>query len=341
MEVAVLTPNREKAWETFVNMSSQATLAHLLGWRNVVEKTYAHKPCYLMAVEQQRVLGILPLFRIQTVLFGRFLVTAPYLSHGGLLAEDEQVGRALIEAARGLTQQQNAQYLEIRGLSQAGHGLSRKDTYCTFLLPLAHDPQALWARFEGRARKAVRKALASGLHIERGHGCLHVFTNVLNHHMRDLGTPFHQDTFYRNILAELPERSDLLMVRNARNYIGGVLLVSCKDTVLPLYGGALTAHKASAPMSLLVWEMIRTCCEQGFRYLDFGRSRWGSGTFLFKRQWGALPSPLFYEYHLGEGTRMPDVDPTNPKFRLPIEMWKNLPLPITRMLGPQLIRLFP
>jgi serine/alanine adding enzyme len=96
-----------------------------------------------------------------------------------------------------------------------------------------------------------------------------------------------------------------------------------------------------ATMSLLTWEIIRNGCEKGFKYFDFGRSRWDSGTALFKRQWGAQPSPLFYEYYLPGGGSLPDQDPTNPKFRLAIALWKRLPVFAAKALGPFIVRDIP
>ncbi|MDE2060227.1 MAG: FemAB family PEP-CTERM system-associated protein [candidate division NC10 bacterium] len=341
IDVALLAPDQEKAWEDFVEASSHATFAHLLGWRNMVEKTYHHTPFYLMAQERGRVVGLLPLFLIESRIFGRFMVTAPYLSYGGLIADDAEASRSLVEKARELAIEQRVEYLEIRGSRRIDQGLILKDKYCTFVLSLCRGPKALWSRLEGRARKAVRKAMYSGLMVERGHSLVEAFAGLVSRHMRDLGTPFHRAIFYRNILAEFQNQSEILMVSHRGRPIGGVLLVTSKDTVFPLYGGALIESRAFSPMSLLIWETILFGCERGLAYLDFGRSRWDSGTFFFKRQWGAQPFPLFYEYHFADGIRMPDMDPTNPSFHVAVAIWKRLPAFMARALGPAIIRDIP
>jgi FemAB-related protein (PEP-CTERM system-associated) len=342
MDVVLLSPEREKDWCRFVAGSPHATLGHLLGWRNVVQKTYRHTPYYLMAGDGPSVVGILPLFLIRSPFFGRFLTTAPYLSYGGLIADDERAARALIQTARDLASRQRAQYVEIRGLSRVGQELRLKDKYCTFLLPLSEGADVLWRRFEGgRARKAVRRALKSGLSVERGHHLLTRFADVMSRHMRDLGTPFHRVRFYRHIIEAFPEHSEILMARHDSRYIAGILLISWKETVYDLYAAGLREYNRFAPTSLLVWEAIRSACERGLRYFDFGRSRWDSGTFFFKRQWGAQPYPLFYEYHLTSGGNLPDVDPSNPRFRLASALWKRLPVVAAKALGPWIIRDIP
>jgi serine/alanine adding enzyme len=342
MKVVLLTPDREKAWEQFLNDSPQATLGHLLGWRNVVQKTYHHTPYYLMAMDGQSIEGVLPLFLIQSPFFGKFLVTAPYLSYGGMLANNEGASCALTEAAQELALEQKVRYIEIRGLSRVDQGLLLKDKYCTFLLPLSAGPDVLWQGFEGgRARKTIRKAVKSGISLERGHHLMPIYADIMSRHMRDLGTPYHRIPFYQCIVEAFPQEAEILMARYGDQYIGGILLVTYKETVYDCYAAALREYKSLGAASLLIWEAIRSACDRGLKYFDFGRSRWDSGTFFFKRQWRAHPVPLFYEYHLLGGTNVPDVDPTNARFRRAIALWKRLPVFAANALGPLLIKDIP
>jgi serine/alanine adding enzyme len=342
MDVVLVTRDWEEAWQRFVDASPQATLAHLLGWRNVVQKTYRHIPYYLMSVDGQAIKGVLPLFLIRSLLFGRLLATAPYLSYGGLLADDERAAQALVQAARRMASEQRAQSVEIRGLSRINQGLLLKDEYCTFLLSLSVGPEALWRQFDGgRARTAIRKALKVGLVVEGGHHLRAIFADVMSRHMRDLGTPFHGTRFYQHIAEEFPQQSEILMARHGDRYVGGILLISFKDTVYWYCGVGLREYKSLAPVSLLIWEAIRSACERGFAYFDFGRSRWDSGTFLFKRQWRAQPVPLYYEYHLMSDGNLPDMDPTNASFRWAIAFWKRLPVFAAKALGPLIIKDIP
>ena len=92
MAVVLLTREWEEAWQHFVEASPQAPLAHQLGWLNGVQKTYGHTPYYLSSVGGSAVTGVLPLFFMRNPLFGRFLVTAPYLTYGGRLARHESAG---------------------------------------------------------------------------------------------------------------------------------------------------------------------------------------------------------------------------------------------------------
>ena len=86
-----------------------------------------------------------------------------------------------------------------------------------------------------------------------------------------------------------------------------------------------------------VWRR-RHSCGRGLRVFDYGRSKQGTGSYSFKKNWGFDPRPLFYEYYLVKARQMPDISPMNPKYRLFIDAWKRLPLPVTRVIGPLIAR---
>jgi hypothetical protein len=77
---------------------------------------------------------------------------------------------------------------------------------------------------------------------------------------------------------------------------------------------------------------------RGIRVFDYGRSKRGTGSFSFKKNWGFEPEPLHYQYHLVKSRMVPDVNPNNPKYKYFIAAWKRLPLPVANRIGPVLAR---
>ena len=73
LEITELETENETAWDAYVHNSATSTFHHQLRsvliklfkslmWRNVVEKTYKHKPIYLIAKGKSEIKGVLPLF---------------------------------------------------------------------------------------------------------------------------------------------------------------------------------------------------------------------------------------------------------------------------------------
>ena len=78
--------------------------------------------------------------------------------------------------------------------------------------------------------------------------------------------------------------------------------------------------------------------ERGGTSFDFGRSKRDTGPYQWKLNLGFEPFQLYYEYELIQETEMPSVNPLNPKYRLFIDTWKKLPLPLAKLIGPAVSR---
>jgi len=83
---------------------------------------------------------------------------------------------------------------------------------------------------------------------------------------------------------------------------------------------------------------MRRACERGLRVFDYGRSKQGTGSFDFKKNWGFEAAPLSYEYKLLKRDTIPQNNPLNPKYRAFIALWRKLPLPVVNAIGPMLVR---
>ena len=327
-------------WDSFVHRHSNSTFFHQIGWRNVVAKTYGHQPFYLVAREKGETKGILPLFLMQHVLFGRFLISVPFGDYGGICAEGEDIANALLLRAIGLAQKKHAKYLELRHFEKIDDGkLLTKTSRATLILQLEKDPKILWKSFKPKVRNQVRKAEKSGLETEIGDKRLAGdFYEVYAHNMRDLGTPAHSVSFFKNILTEFPNHSSVILVKLEDRTIGGAVTIYFKDTIEIPWASSLREFFPLCPNNLLYWAALEEGCLKGCRCFSFGRSPWESGTFKFKKQWGAEPVQLHYQYYLNKNDEMPDYTPsTSSRFELPVRLWKKLPVNLTKIIGPKII----
>jgi len=107
------------------------------------------------------------------------------------------------------------------------------------------------------------------------------------------------------------------------------------------WASAIRTYNPLCPNVLLYWEMLKFSVGQRFASFDFGRSTPLEGTYQFKRQWGAEPRQLYWEYWLGQHASLPDRSPKNPTFSAAIAVWQRLPVSLTRAIGPLIVRNIP
>ena len=96
-----------------------------------------------------------------------------------------------------------------------------------------------------------------------------------------------------------------------------------------------------SPNMFLYWNVLKYACENNYRVFDFGRSTVGEGTYRFKEQWGAKPVQLYWHFWMKNGGPLPELNPKNPKYRIAIKIWQKLPVGLTRLIGPRVVKNIP
>ena len=102
--------------------------------------------------------------------------------------------------------------------------------------------------------------------------------------------------------------------------------------------GADEAARDLAANDFKYWELMRRACARGLKLFDYGRSKQGTGSYAFKKNWGFEPTPLHYEYQLYKRDTVPQNNPANAKYKLLIETWRRLPIGVANWLGPMVVR---
>ena len=333
---------RAGQWDAYVAGRSDATLYHQSIWADIVGRTFGHRSLQLAALDGETVVGVLPLVLFDTPLFGRFAVSMPFLNYGGVLADTPAAGRALLEAGVAAAQGARSSYLELRHTQRMFDELPVLTHKVSMWLPLERTADAQWTALDRKLRNQIRKAEKSSLTVTRGGAeLLDPFYDVLAENMRDLGSPVQSKTFYSEILKALPGHSRLLVAWLGDQPLAGALVLWHRDRMEVPWASSLRRYNPLCANVLLYWEMLKLAIELNMATFDFGRSTPHEGTYHFKAQWGARPQPLFWEYWLADGARLPDRSPKNRKFETVISVWQRLPVVVTRFLGPSIVRNIP
>ncbi|HJX29896.1 MAG TPA: FemAB family XrtA/PEP-CTERM system-associated protein [Thermoanaerobaculia bacterium] len=344
LTVEELTPPYEAAWDRFVRTKPDGTFFHQLDWRWLVERTFGHRPHYLMARRGETITGVLPMFELKSLLFGHSLVSIPFAIGGGVVAADDETARSLLFRAQELADRLDVDYLELRSERPASDHLLTKDLYVTFRSDLTQGEDAWLQRMDRKRRQMMNYVLKdkAGFSFSiAGLEELPLFYRLFSESMRHHGTPVYPRLFLEQILDRFPTRTNLFFVHHAGKPVAGVLNLLFGDVIMPFYAGAdrsVRPRGVDDYMYLSIWRWGR---DHGFKTFDFGRSKRGTGAYEFKARWGMDEVPLAYQYHLVRAKQLPNVSPANPKYQAAIEMWRKLPLPVTQFLGPRIIRRIP
>lgn len=328
------------SWDDFVREHPDGTLFHLSAWQRVIEKSFGHEPQHLIAVEPRsgETVGILPLFLVRSWIFGKMLISTPLAAYGGVLADCPETAQALFAHARGLAQEENVQFLELRsfknGLNEPS--LALKDLYVTFRQELYADPEENYRRIHRKARAVIRNGIQNGLEFGADVVGLDEYFHLYSLCVRDLGTPVFPKVLFANMRGEFGSNCKIFSAHYKGHLMAAVLTFFYQDEVLPYYVGYIKRYRGLGVTSFLYWMLMKFGCENNYHVFDFGRSKKGTGSFSFKKHWSMTMSDLPYQYLLVREKRLPDTSPLNPKFSLLIRTWRRLPLFMTKALGPSI-----
>jgi len=325
-------------WDDYVRAAPAATFFHLWGWRTAIEAAYGHDCPYLLAEDDGRIVGVLPLVRIKSALFGHSLTSTAFAVYGGPVGDTPEIVAILAGHATALADLIDVDHLELRCLESTGLDWPSKDTaYATFRRPITADPEANLKAIPRKQRAVVRKAIDRGLKGEVDDG-LERFFPLYATSVHNLGTPVFPKRWFAELRRAFPDDSGILTVTDGGVPVSSVLNFYFRGQVLPYYGGGGLEARRVGANDFMYYDLMCRAGALGCTLFDFGRSKAGSGAFAFKRNFGFEPEALHYEYYLRRGHRLPDASPNNPKYRLMIALWSRLPLAVANRLGPLVSR---
>ena len=326
------------AWDLFVFGEPSATFFHRSGWQPLIRDVFGHSTYFLYAELDGQVVGVLPLAHVNSRLFGNALTSLPFAVYGGVASANLDAIAGLEAEARRLAEKLGVDHLEFRNVEPRHADWPTQDLYVTFRKEISANEEANMLAIPRKQRAMVRKGIKNALKSKIDTGVERFFKlyadNVHRH-----GTPAMPKRYFAALMAQFGADCEILTVEDPAGVpLSSVMSFYFRDEILPYYAGDAEAARDLAANDFKYWELIRHAGARGVRVFDYGRSKQGTGSFAFKKNWGFEPKPLHYEYCLYKRDAIPQNNPSNAKYKLMIATWRRLPIGVANWLGPFIVR---
>ncbi len=402
MKIRLYNNTDKEIWDNYVLNHPDSTLYHLSGWGNVINKTYGHKTYYLMAIDDSNnptnpinpsnlhpvkffeekseayltraintIVGILPLVHLKSLFFGNSLISIPFFDLGGVLADNEEAEKALIEEAIKLGQKLKVDNIELRhqkpldwinnsnnfnpvksiedsskaNLTRADNPTSdirplsfqTKSHKVRMLLELPESSDNLMQSFKSKLRSQIKRPIKEGLKAKTGGiELLNKFYEVFLVNMRDLGSPVHSKNLLFNVFNEFSDSAKIFIIKKDNKPLACSMVIGFKNILENPWASSLREYSRLSPNMLLYWSMLEYACDNNFSYFDFGRSSVDEGTHKFKAQWGSNPETLHWQFIFINSKESQKEFSDSSKMQKAVRYWQKLPVSLTKILGPMI-----
>jgi len=336
VQVRPLQQADKQAWGRYVLDHPAGTVFHLPQWSAAVEESYGHRPAHLGAFAADRMVGVLPLFLVKSAFVGKVLVSIPYATYGGILADSLPVAQVIVGCAIALRGQLGCRYVELRHREPSGLDLPEVDRYDTFRKQLPPRAEDVLPSLPRKTRAAARKGLdiLGPPAIATGRALVDAVYDLYSANVRRLGSPNYRRSLFHRLAGLYDQDCVCVLVRDGGKPAAAVMSFVFRDEIVPYFSGSTDEGMTKNANNVMYLKLMEYAVARGLRWFDFNRTRRDNrGPHAFKRYHGFEPTPLHYQFCPARPGDVPDLTPSARKFALAGAVWRKLPLWLTRPVG--------
>jgi CelD/BcsL family acetyltransferase involved in cellulose biosynthesis len=336
-------PLTDAAWADLLSRAPASSIFHHPAWLRLIHEHYGFPvSAWCLADDEGRLVGGIPVTRLDSRLTGSRLIAVPYSDLCPPLL-DPSAGAEMARLAIGVANAQRELELplEVRGTLPGSPDGAVVERYVQHQLSLQGGVDEVMRGFtKSHVRRGINKARREGVTIERhtDRDGLARFYRLHNSTRRFQGVPTQSRRFILGFEALFDAGLGfVLLARHNGRDIAAAVFFSAANILTYKFGASDRRFLSLRPNNLIFMEAIQWGCENDQHTLDFGRTdHENQGLRDFKITWGASETPLEFTYFGGDA---PTQGRGHAKRGLSIVI-KHSPPSFSRLVGETLYRHF-
>jgi hypothetical protein len=169
LEIKIINPLDYDQWDNLVIESNQHSIFHSYAWIKVLWETYKYKPYFFTLKNKKELSALLPFMEVNSSYTGRRGVSMPFSDYCDPIIREAIAARRLLEHTIDFGKTSNWKYLDLHGGDIVFQGKNPSREFYGHLLTLNAEPNKILKQFRGSTRRSIKKALKSGVEIQRSH----------------------------------------------------------------------------------------------------------------------------------------------------------------------------
>ncbi len=311
MKIEELRFDLEEEYTQFLLEQHSSLLYYSVKFKNLLKELLGCRDSYLLATEDGKIRGILPLMYTESDR-GRVYNSLPYYgSNGGILANDDSAYSGLIGAYNEIACSESSVASTLIGnpfcqqdFSAIRYNFTDHRIGQLTKLVCENDPwDEIMRKIDASARRNVKKALREGVTVDVDHVQMDRLREMHQDNIRTIGGLPKTDAFFSLITRHFVpcQDFDLYVAKKDGDVIACLLLFYFNQTVEYYTPAVDHEYRSIQPLSLILMTAMSDAARRGFVWWNWGGT-WTSqtGVYRFKKKWGAIEKPYSYYTQLND-----------------------------------------
>lgn len=341
MRIEIVDDSRRDEWEAFIDEQPKAIAWQSFKWYEVLRKHYQVKFYPIVVYNRNEIRGILPLYNLKTLFKKNILISVPFAVAGGIVSTDAESEKLLLDKAIEISGKNDNCRITFKQYKHKVEGaLSTDENYCNKELALSTDLDKVWNEITEFNRKKVEEVKNFNYNVEYPSQNISEFYNFLFKHHQRKGIPCTAKSWIRDLVES--GMYSIAVLRYNHKIVAATMVKEFKDTIsLPFSCTSDPGSEVFNFIYALYWEIIKKFSLEGKNICHSGRLPKSGDADQFRQGWGGTQYNYYYQYHPMTTQKMEFNIKRNSKRQMFEKVWKITPSPVTKIIGPQIVKRFP
>jgi len=309
MNIELLNREHEGLYDSYLKHREDSMLWYSLKYRDLIASVISAESYYYMAIDNDKIVGILPLMQKEGSL-GKVINSLPfYGSHGGVIADNEETKKRLLDHYIEVV---NDKSIAVATLIEhpfaSDNKLNENIPYNEKDFRIGQftniggeytDLEDLMTKFHYKTRNTVRKAIKSNVEVSVENSMFIFLEETHKKNMNNIGGLAKPHKFFeltRNLL-KADHDFKIYVARYEGKPAAALLNFYYGNSVEYFTPVIVKEFRTFQPLSLLIAQAMFDAANSGFKWWNWGGT-WPSqeGIYKFKSRWGT--SNLNYNYYI-------------------------------------------
>lgn len=308
MKIEILTKNRENEYNDFILKNKYSMFNSSLKFRDLIIWLTGAKPYYFLAIENDKIIGVLPAF-IKEGKYGKVINSMPWFgSNPGIIINEKgfykgEIGNRLLNtfwyfANNNCISSTYITHPMNNFLYSFNNAIIDQRIGCITYLPEEND--SLMKIYDNKTRNMIRKAQKSNILFKKTSNYKDISWLYYQHkiNMKKVNGPIKSLSFFnyfRDILSFGKDWKLYIAQKDEKN-VAGLLLKYFNNTVDYITPVIDINYRTYQPLSLLIFEAMKEAIQENYKYWNWGGTTipGQEGVLHFKKSFGGIKKPYYY-----------------------------------------------